>query len=254
MLEVMLGVALPATLVFDYPSVEAIAEFLHSEGHSPPDPQSTLASSSSHHSLTLAMIPSSAKTESPSQAQRGLPLSASELAYAPRMSAGRAPPGLLIVPSPSIRESAVSTMIAITASCHMAPTPNRSLQAGCGPAIAPASSHVNHLTHSASSIQPGFTSRLVGDSMNVISDSSSVPPLSRWDVKLETTLVSAGDGLPARFGSFLEGVDEFDAGAFGLSRAEAVLMGELWCIYNMYDANLEPEEGIPFVPLTSKRS
>ena len=89
--------------------------------------------------------------------------------------------------------------------------------------------------------------------MNAITDSSSVPPLSRWDVELETTLasVSAGDGLPARFGSFLDGVDEFDAGAFGLSRAEAVLMGELWRrISNVYNANFKVEEDVPFSPIT----
>ncbi len=46
----------------------------------------------------------------------------------------------------------------------------------------------------------------------------------RWDIEAEMTEAS-GELLPMMFGSFVVGAELFDAEAFGLSRAEALLMG-----------------------------
>ena len=178
LLEERLKVALPATLVFDYPSVAAIVEFLHSEGLSP-----------------AAELPTS--LIAPPQAP---PL--------PGPLTGPPSPYLLVPSAPTPLR--LSPMIAITAECHSNPSgPPVGLEGGQVKASTPASHR--------------------GTGLGGIVDTSSVPPLSRWDVESDTTeaAVLAGDGLPARFGSFLAGAEEFDAGSFGLSRAEAVLMGEM---------------------------
>lgn len=53
-------------------------------------------------------------------------------------------------------------------------------------------------------------------------DAPAPVPVSRWDVEWQAG--HSRGHLPARFGSFVEGADAFDAGLFSISSAEAALM------------------------------
>ena len=51
------------------------------------------------------------------------------------------------------------------------------------------------------------------------------PPLQRWDADLYySPEAGRGDSIYARFGCFLDNIESFDAGNFGLPKAEALLL------------------------------
>ena len=210
-LEAALGARLPATLVFDHPSVDAVVEFISSE----------VAITATDDAAVVGIVTTASTgrlsrgADARDHVQAGRWSSASAVvppATGPHRREAATQPAPLLTPSMPCPPSAHPPLLAITAACHMAPGGSLDGQHVLG-----------GFAFASSALQaPAF-----GDSTSETAVRSSVPPLARWDLEAEVAAAGpAGEQLPARFGAFVSGAELFDAAAFGLSRAEAVLMGE----------------------------
>jgi hypothetical protein len=198
-LETAFGARLPATLVFDYPSLSAIADYIMDEvsaGWALVTDSGVINTGPGHTAASPSDDPP--------------PLIGRVVGFAATSGISRQPSlqsASLVSPPPAAQQP----LVTITAACHMAPGGSLDGQPAPG------------FTHAASMWQAPPCS------VPRAHDRSAVPPLARWDVEAEATAAAAaaGEQLPMRFGSFVAGAEMFDAAAFGLSRAEALLMGEL---------------------------
>ncbi|KAL4457259.1 hypothetical protein ABPG75_012124 [Micractinium tetrahymenae] len=235
-LQQRLGLALPSTLAFDYPTAAAVAAHCHSLMSAVAGPAAAAAAAKAAHSkeevaaaLAAALHAVAGSADLAPDApllSAGLDsLSAVELRDDLQRRLGLALPSTLVFdyPTPAALQAFLLE--------HLA-------------AAAAAGGSVGHSTsHAGSSLAPflpgqlvqapgaqkqpliavdASTSRLSAPSISSSADSCRVTPFCRWGVDSRAPGVSHRPG--GRFGRFLGGVEGFDAGAFSISPSEALLV------------------------------
>jgi acyl carrier protein len=245
-LEAAVGKELPGTLVFDYPSIAEMADFLAAElgGAAPsapqaqaprvaaaaapaaaPPPPRAAAGGRARRAAVAAVIAQQVRElvggeevpqDTPLMAAGVTSTLAVQLVTALEAALGAELPGTLVFDYPSIAEMTdfVADTTAASAVVAAADGPAAAMQ------LAPAAParQVCVVTGAAHAVPGGALDwRPAGGN-----DRVELVPLERWDAGPPPADDREERNL--QFGSFLQGVALFDAAAFGVSPAEAVLM------------------------------
>eukprot|EP00803_Ostreobium_quekettii_P007582 evm.model.scf_983.1 EVM.evm.TU.scf_983.1 scf_983:18-7581(-) len=215
-LERSLGIDLPGTLVFDYPTVRSMAEYVASctqptedRGQSAPTGTAHLVELVKQHAIDIMGI-QDIDPSAPLMASGMTSMAAVQLTSALEADLELELPGTFAFDYPTL-DSMVQYLLETTTSGG-AHSPGGEVGLGH---VRP--EHETKYAYIASFAQtlpgPGITTEC-----GTVGDTVSVVPLERWDA----TADPLERQLP--FGSFIRGATQFDAGGFQMSQAEAALV------------------------------
>ena len=227
LLSEALNIALPSTILFDYPSVEALCAYV----------------------LAVQGIANAMQGPSSNRRRSSAIKATKNGGRARTFSFGR-PTGNFVEVTRRVRTGSFSAASASSVLGPLEPGRKRtSIVTHAKPQIASLMDYAalraaQPIVLEASSIRfPGFNNTNLVNSINIqslASDAPRVVPYSRWNVD-PVSNVPSKKALPARFGSFLlEGIGEFDHMLFGINPSEATHMDPqqkflLECTYEIFE-------------------
>jgi len=238
-LESMCGSELPSTLVFDYPTVGALAAHLsvlvapsktvneieyYSDEIPVPSPKTKLSVSKKAVNLDMevqnavkSVIGKTVDPEEPLMAAGLDSLGTVELKNALESICGASLPSTLVFDHPTV--SALSTYL----SNQLAVSETDSISSSMGSDMDDIDHNLLMPHQKVPTVFISVFSTKVPDYFDGLFpvDCSEHVPLNRWDVEIQSELCG---GLPVHFGVFLQNVDKFDSQLVGISEAESSLV------------------------------
>ena len=238
-LESLCGSELPATLVFDYPTVSALAAHLsvlvapskeekdvgyYSDGISVPSPKAKLPVSKTTVNLDVevqnavkSVIGKNVDPEEPLMAAGLDSLGTVELKNALEGICGASLPSTLVFDYPTV--SALSAYL----SNQLTISETDSIFSSRGSEMADSDHNLMMPYQQVPAVIISLFSTKVPDYFDGLFpvDCSRHVPLNRWDVEIQSELCG---GLPVHFGVFLKNVDKFDSQLVGISESESSLV------------------------------
>ncbi|GAB4814935.1 hypothetical protein N2152v2_001981 [Parachlorella kessleri] len=237
-LQTRFGLDLPVTVMFDHPTVQALAVFISDQlldkgsgGHELHVVQSSPVADLQDlvgqlQSIVAGVLGSNVSADQPLMAAGLDSLGAIELRTAIERNYSLDLPATVMFDHPTI--AAIASLL------------HDRLQEAAGHAVAALESDAGQLHDlslepaaivdlvTVSSRHPGPSLQAGGffHSMTASSNLQSVVPASRWDIDAVYTpdLKPSGATCTTRFGAFCQSIDMFDSGAFRLAEAEAIQM------------------------------